>query len=114
MSSTSFIMNLVFLRYITLTVHNFVVILCTCEVHNMIKNYWKSLNAKSKRELAKRLDTSPGYLRQVFLYGKPVGAKLARDLEFATNGDVTAVELRPDLFGPINSHSATSAAVVSV
>lgn len=80
----------------------------------MIKKYWKSLNAKGKSDLAERLGTSPGYLRQVFLYGKPIGAKLARDLELATNGDVTAVELRPDLFGPINSHSATSTAAVSV
>ena len=80
----------------------------------MIKKYWNSLKAAGKSELAARLNTTPGYLRQVFLYGKPVGAKLARDIERETNGDVTAVELRPDLFGPINSHSATSAAAVSV
>lgn len=80
----------------------------------MIKKYWKSLDAKGKSDLAERLDTSPGYLRQVFLYAKPVGARLARDLERETNGEVTAVELRPDLFGPINNHSAISTAVVSV
>lgn len=80
----------------------------------MTKTYWSSLKASGKADLAARLDTTPGYLRQVFLYGKPVGAKLARDIERETNGDVTAIELRPDLFGPINSYSATSTAVVSV
>jgi DNA-binding transcriptional regulator YdaS (Cro superfamily) len=51
--------------------------------------------------LADSLDTSAEYLRQVFLYEKPVGAKLAREIERETSGAVTAIELRPDLFGPI-------------
>jgi DNA-binding transcriptional regulator YdaS (Cro superfamily) len=113
-SSTSFIMSHVFSRYITLTVHVLGFIVCILEVHIMIKKYWESLKANGKADLASRLDTTPGYLRQVFLYGKPVGAKLARDIERETNGVVTALELRPDLFGPIHSHSATSVATVSV
>jgi DNA-binding transcriptional regulator YdaS (Cro superfamily) len=72
-----------------------------------MKKYWKSLKAKGKAELADRLDTTPEYLRQVFLYDKPAGAKLAREIERETSGAVTAIDLRPDLFGPIeDSYSA--------
>jgi DNA-binding transcriptional regulator YdaS (Cro superfamily) len=67
----------------------------------MMKEYWKALKAKGKAELAGRLDTTPEYLRHVFLYDKPAGAKLARDIERETSGAVTAIDLRPDLFGPI-------------
>ncbi len=66
-----------------------------------MKKYWKSLKAKGKADLAERLDTTPEYLRQVFLYGKQVGARLARNIERETEGEVTSVDLRPDLFGPI-------------
>lgn len=67
----------------------------------MIKNYWKSLKRPAKVELANSLDTTPEYLRHVFLYGKPAGAVMARGIERVTGGAVTAAELRPDLFGPI-------------
>ena len=67
----------------------------------MIKQFWKSLKRPAKVDLATRLGTSTEYLRQVFVYDKSVGAKLARDIERETSGAVTAVELRPDLFGPI-------------
>ncbi len=68
----------------------------------MIEQYWKSLKRPAKVALADSLDTSAEYLRQVFLYAKPVGAKLARGIERETSGAVTAVDLRPDLFGPIS------------
>lgn len=67
----------------------------------MIKDYWKSLKANGKADLATRLDTTTAYLRHVFLYDKQVGAKLARDIERETDGKVTAAILRPDLFGPL-------------
>lgn len=66
-----------------------------------MKKYWKSLKSKGKAELAERLKTTPEYLRHVFLYDKQPGAKLAREIERETNGEVTAIDLRPDLFGPM-------------
>jgi DNA-binding transcriptional regulator YdaS (Cro superfamily) len=68
----------------------------------MIKKYWKSLNRPAKDDLATRLGTTTEYLRQVFLYDKPAGAIMARGIERETAGAITAVELRPDLFGPID------------
>lgn len=74
----------------------------------MIKEYWKSLNKPAKNELAAQLGTTSEYLRQVFLYGKSAGAIMARNIERETGGHVTAVELRPDLFGPLESVNSAS------
>jgi hypothetical protein len=61
-------------------------------------NYWKQLEPGDKMRLAARLNTSVDYLRQVFLYARPVGGVLARRLSDSTN--IPAGQFRPDIFGP--------------
>ena len=50
----------------------------------MKKKYWKSLTIDQRKELAKALDTSTEYLRQVFMYDRKVGAVRARKLQSNT------------------------------
>ncbi|SEQ48583.1 Chorismate lyase [Amphritea atlantica] len=63
----------------------------------VLVNYWRGLKKSQKDQLAEVLGTSPGYLRQVFLYGKQVGAIMARDLSQHTG--LGASEFRRDIFG---------------
>ncbi|MEH6534578.1 MAG: hypothetical protein V7735_25045 [Photobacterium frigidiphilum] len=68
----------------------------------LMNSYWASLTKAEKAQLAEGLDTSVGYLRQVFKYGKQVGPQLARAI-----GDQTPFakeRLRPDVFGAAPDH----------
>lgn len=61
--------------------------------------YWRGLKKIEKDQLAEELDTTSGYLRQVFLYGKQVGSIMARDLSQKTN--LKASDFRPDVFSDL-------------
>jgi DNA-binding transcriptional regulator YdaS (Cro superfamily) len=77
----------------------------------MIESYWKSLSRSAKVALANSLDTSPEYLRHVFLYDKQAGPVMVRGIERETGGVITAAELRPDLFGPLDLPQSASVGV---
>lgn len=64
----------------------------------MRRVYWDGLTRQEKECLARRLETSVGYLRQIFKYNKQPGALMARNIERETNGRVLSQELRPDIF----------------
>ncbi|HEX7122446.1 MAG TPA: YdaS family helix-turn-helix protein [Gemmatimonadaceae bacterium] len=51
--------------------------------------------------VAKRASCSPATLYMVSRGNKRAGPKLARAIETATSGEVTAAEIRPDYFGPL-------------
>jgi DNA-binding transcriptional regulator YdaS (Cro superfamily) len=50
--------------------------------------------------LAKKLKVSPVLVHQWSSGKRPVPAERCMDIEAATDGSVTAVELRPDVFKP--------------
>jgi len=58
--------------------------------------YWAGLDRKAKSGLAEELDTSVGYLRQVFFYGRQPGAVRAKALSEQTG--LAACHFRPDIF----------------
>lgn len=49
--------------------------------------------------LAKCINVSPQALSQWITGKRPIPAKRCRQIEDATHGQVTATELRPDVFG---------------
>lgn len=57
------------------------------------KDYYKGLTADQKRELAKRLQTSPEYLSQLCSGHRFAGLKLVRSIQPATRGKVKYHEL---------------------
>ncbi len=63
-----------------------------------MKRYWDSLTQQERLHLAKRVDSSTGYLRLVFTGHKKAGFVLAQRLEEETAGAVTRTELRPDIY----------------
>lgn len=69
--------------------------------------YWRGLSKCQKDELAAGVGTSPGYLRQVFLYGKQAGSVMARQLGELT--DLSAADFRPDIFSGLAVESSIEA-----
>lgn len=59
------------------------------------------LETTTQDALAKRIGVTQGTVHQ-WVSGKlPISAERAADIERATDGKVTRIELRPDVFGPI-------------
>ncbi len=56
--------------------------------------------------LAKRIGVTPQALNQWMKGLRPVPAARCQQIELATDGQVTARELRPDVFGNTNSEAA--------
>jgi DNA-binding transcriptional regulator YdaS (Cro superfamily) len=54
----------------------------------------------SKAALAKRLGVKPPTVHQWISCERPVPARRCRDIETATAGEITAAQLRPDVFPP--------------
>ncbi|EPN1932879.1 transcriptional regulator [Cronobacter dublinensis] len=63
-----------------------------------MKDYWNTLSAKQKAELAKKVGSSTGYLRLVFKGHKKAGFQLCQKLEEETAGAISKNELRPDIY----------------
>lgn len=73
----------------------------------MIKNYWDALTKPEQNALAKKVGSSSGYLRLVFNGYKKAGFSLAQRLEEETAGAVNKSQLRPDIYGNVNSEIQT-------
>lgn len=59
-------------------------------------DYYASLSAAEKRELAERLDTSVAYLSQLASGHRRAGASILLRIEAATDGQVSPQEMRSD------------------
>jgi hypothetical protein len=60
-------------------------------------SYWRGLTKDQKTSMASSVGSSVGYLRQVFLYGKEPGAKMAVNL--GAHCSLPPAAFRPDIFG---------------
>jgi DNA-binding transcriptional regulator YdaS (Cro superfamily) len=60
--------------------------------------------------LAKKVDSSAGYLNLVALGHKLVGYKMADKIAVATNGQVTKSDLRPDIWPLVSKPARKRAA----
>lgn len=56
----------------------------------------------SQTALAREIGVSQPYVHKMLKTGR-VSAKQCRAIERATRGEVTAEQLRPDIFGPVDS-----------
>ncbi len=61
-----------------------------------LKDFWGRLDCHEKEQLAEDVESSVGYLRQVFLYGRRVSPLLAKELEKHTA--LSKRQFRPDVF----------------
>lgn len=64
-----------------------------------LKEAWRGWTQEEREALAKSCGTTQNYLRMIFTNGKKAGALMAVRIERSTAGKVTAVQLRPDVFG---------------
>lgn len=62
-----------------------------------LNEYFKSLDATSRREFAHRCGTSLGYLQLVVYGHRRAGESLAIAIDRESGGTVTVEELRPDV-----------------
>lgn len=69
----------------------------------MFANYWKSLSAEEKENLAKKAGTKVSYLRHVASGVHKAGPTLCVKLELVTNGKISRHELRPDYYSSPNA-----------
>ena len=65
----------------------------------ILLEYYKSLSAREKRELAKKVGTTVPYLCHMAHGTRRPGPDMARKLEKASRRVVTKKELRPDIWG---------------
>jgi DNA-binding transcriptional regulator YdaS (Cro superfamily) len=56
-----------------------------------------SLPVETQRVFADRMETTTGQLRQVLHGNRPCNARIAIQIDKLTNGDISMVELTPDL-----------------
>ena len=63
-----------------------------------LKKYFKDEPFGSKKEMADYLGISPTQLALIINQNRKVSPQLAKKIEKATQGLVTAKELRPDIF----------------
>lgn len=63
-----------------------------------MKTFIKTFDKLERNRVAEAAGTTDAYLFQIAGKHRKPSARLARDLEKATNGLLTRVELRPDLF----------------
>lgn len=64
-----------------------------------LKSYFKTQPYGSKTELANRLGITLTWLGLLIRKARKPSPELAKKIEKATKGQVTAHDLRPDLFG---------------
>jgi DNA-binding transcriptional regulator YdaS (Cro superfamily) len=64
-----------------------------------LKQYFKDEPFGAKREMADYLGVSPTWISLIMHKKRKVSPQLAKKIEKATQGLVTAKELRPDIFG---------------
>ena len=64
-----------------------------------LKEYFKDEPYGAKKEMAEYLGITPTWLGLLIRKARRPSAVLAKKIEKATQGMVTAEELRPDLFG---------------
>ena len=57
--------------------------------------------AGGQTSLAKAIGVSPSFVSQWLSGARPVPAARCRAIEAATDGQVTSVDLRPDVFGEV-------------
>ncbi len=62
------------------------------------RDYFRALSPDQKRELAKGLGTSLGYLKQIVGGHSRPSATFAAKMDRATKGKAPKRELRPDVF----------------
>ena len=62
------------------------------------KDFWRKMKPKERDAFAKSVRSTPGHLRQVFMYDRRTSADLARDLFNATGGVIGAHEFCPGAF----------------
>jgi DNA-binding transcriptional regulator YdaS (Cro superfamily) len=60
--------------------------------------YYKSLNAQQKRDLADKIGSKVSYLRHVANSRKQLSPALAKAVETASNGECPREQSRPDIF----------------
>lgn len=63
-----------------------------------LKQYFEGEPHGSKKDFSDRLEISPTWLSLIINGSRKPSAALARKIEKATKGQVTAKSLRPDLF----------------
>jgi DNA-binding transcriptional regulator YdaS (Cro superfamily) len=63
-----------------------------------LKQYFKGQPRGSKKAFSKKVKITPTYLGLLLRKAYSPSAKLAKRIEKATGGQVTAKKLRPDLF----------------
>jgi DNA-binding transcriptional regulator YdaS (Cro superfamily) len=66
------------------------------------------LETTTQDALAKAVGVTQGTVHQWVKGILPISAQRAADIERATGGLVTRIELRPDIFGPINNEQAAA------
>ncbi|WP_158701032.1 helix-turn-helix domain-containing protein [Phytohalomonas tamaricis] len=66
-----------------------------------IKQIWQSMSPEQRDEVAAKAETTTAYLRQVLACGRKPGALMARNIEMATEGEISRQMLRPDLFADL-------------
>jgi|GEM_PF-1493344 len=67
--------------------------------NSALADYWSAMQRQQKEDLALRVKSTAGYLRQVFLYGRPAGPKMA--LRLGNETGLGAALFRPDLYGAV-------------
>lgn len=70
------------------------------------KNYFNTLTPDQRKDLANKVDTTVGYLKQIAWAKKKPGAVMCNKLEQATDGKVTRESLRPDIFSKADTEAA--------
>jgi DNA-binding transcriptional regulator YdaS (Cro superfamily) len=70
------------------------------------RDYFNTLTPDQRKDLAAKVDTTVGYLKQIAWAKKKPGAVMCNKLEQATGGEVTRELLRPDIFSQADAEAA--------
>jgi DNA-binding transcriptional regulator YdaS (Cro superfamily) len=62
----------------------------------------------TQEEFAQKLGVTQGAISQWLLGREPISPARAATIEKATRGKVTRLELRPDVFGPLNGRKRST------
>lgn len=63
-----------------------------------LKSYFKLHPLGAKKKMAEKLGITPTWMGLLIKRSRKPSAALAKRIERATDGEVTAAELRPDIF----------------
>lgn len=69
------------------------------------REFWKAATSEQKEAIAASVDSTVGYIRQVFMYDRQTSPKKARILSAQTGGALGAHEFCPDAFSESDSLS---------